>query len=180
MMISKIKYAVPFVIVALLLVVLWKELASDRTTRFEEGIVGDKVPSFQVPNLNGVGTISEQNLAGQVIILNFFASWCSACRIEHPMLMKIKNEYHIPVIGIAFKDDPKDTREYLKQEGNPYAQAGYDMNGDMAVDFGIYATPETFVISPAGNIVYKQIGAIHQDTWDTDIYPIIKKYQQSS
>lgn len=178
MMFPKIKFALPFVLVFLLLGVLWKELSSTRTTEFNEGIVGDKVPAFKLSSLDGSNLVSNQNIDGQVIILNFFASWCPACRKEHPMLLKIKNEYHVPIIGIAFKDDPNDTKKYLDQEGNPYRVVGNDANGDTAVDFGIYATPETFVISPAGDIVYKQIGAIDQATWDSDIYPIIKKYQR--
>lgn len=176
MIIPKMKLAIPFVIVFLLLGVLWKELSSTRTTEFNEGIVGDKVPSFNLSSLDGASTVSNQNLNGQVMILNFFASWCSACRKEHAMLLKIKNEYHVPIIGIAFKDDPNDTKQFLAQDGNPYQDVGNDVNGDTAVDFGIYATPETFVISPSGDIVYKQIGVIDQQTWDTDIYPIIKKY----
>ncbi len=177
MIFPKMKFAVPFVMIFLLLGVLWKELSSTRTTEFNEGIVGDKVPTFKLDSLDGTNLVSNQNLNGQVTILNFFASWCSACRKEHPMLLKIKNEYHVPIIGIAFKDDPNDTKRYLSLEGNPYSQVGIDVNGDTAVDFGIYATPETFVISPDGNIIYKQIGAIDQATWDADIYPIIKKYQ---
>ena len=175
---KKINYAIPFALVLLLLTVLWTELSSTRSYAYSSGIVGEKVPNFSVPSLTGTGEITQKNLRGRVTILNFFASWCSACRAEHPMLMKIKKNYGIPIYGIAFRDDPREARSMLNGMGNPYVQAGYDNDGEAGVDFGIYATPETFVIGPNGNILYKQVGAIDQDTWDNEIYPIIKKYQR--
>lgn len=179
MMFSRIKFAVPFAVIFLLIGILWTELSSTRSYAYSSGIVGDKVPTFSVPNLSGADPITQKNLQGRVTLLNFFASWCSACRMEHAMLMKISKEYNIPIYGIAFRDDPRDARMLLNRKGNPYTQAGYDEEGDTGVDFGIYATPETFVISPNGNILYKQVGVIDQETWDKTIYPIIKKYQSS-
>jgi cytochrome c biogenesis protein CcmG/thiol:disulfide interchange protein DsbE len=178
MTLSKLKFAIPFALLFILLAVLWSELSSTRSYAYSPGILGEKAPTFKVPSLFTKKDITNQTLKGKVVILNFWASWCSACRAEHPMLMKIKNTYHIPIYGIAFKDDPNEARQLLEAEGNPYEQTGYDIDGVTGVDFGIYATPETFVISPKGDIVYKQIGVIDQSTWDDTIYPIIKKFQE--
>jgi cytochrome c biogenesis protein CcmG/thiol:disulfide interchange protein DsbE len=174
----KLKFAIPFTILFILFGILWTELSSTRSYAFSLGLGGDKIPDFSVPALYGSGDVTRKDLDGRVVMLNFWASWCSACRSEHAMLMKIKNTYHIPVYGIAFKDDPADAKAYLDQRGNPYTAVGSDVNGTTGVDFGIYATPETFVLSPKGDIIYKQIGVIDQYTWDSEIYPVIKRYQK--
>lgn len=178
MTLRKIKLAIPFAILFVLFGILWSELSSTRSFAYSSGISGDKIPDFNVPSLMGSGNVTQKDLDGRVVILNFWASWCSACRAEHEMLMKIKNTYHIPIYGIAFKDDPSEAKAYLQKHGNPYTAVGSDENGVTGVDFGIYATPETYVLSPSGNIIYKQIGVIDQSTWDNDIYPVIKRYQK--
>lgn len=175
--IRKIQFTIPFAVLFILFGILWSELSSTRSYAYSPGITGEKLPSFSVPSLYGSGNLTNNNLKGRVVLLNFWASWCSACETEHPLLMRIKNKYHVPIYGISFKDEPSDAREALRQRGNPYTQVGYDLDGVTGVDFGIYATPETFVIGPNGDILYKQIGVIDQSTWDETIYPLIKKYQ---
>ena len=178
MSLSKIKFLIPFFILFSLLVVLWSQLSSTRSYANSSGISGEKMPSFSVPSLYGSSNLTNKSLGGRVVLLNFWASWCSACQAEHDMLMRIKNVYHVPIYGISFKDDPSDARDMLSRHGNPYVQVGSDVNGVTGVDFGIYATPETFVINPSGNIIYKHIGVIDQSTWDETIYPLIKQYQK--
>lgn len=178
MTISRLKFILPFTLLFVLLAILWTQLSSSRSYAYSSGMVGEKIPSFSAPALYSSKNLTNNNLKGRVTLLNFWASWCAACRSEHAMLMKIKNTYRVPIYGIAFKDDPRDSRAMLKRTGNPYVKAAYDANGSVGVDFGIYATPETFVISPNGSIIYKQIGAINQYTWDHTIYPLIRKYQR--
>lgn len=180
MNLRKIKFTIPFAILFVLFAILWTELSSTRSYAFSFpwSESEEKVPNFSVPDLFGTGNLTQKDLAGRVVILNFWASWCSACRAEHAMLMKIKDTYHIPIYGIAFKDEYADAKSYLQSRGNPYVAVGDDANGSTGVDFGIYATPETFVLSPTGTIIYKQVGVIDQSTWDNTIYPIIKKYQK--
>ena len=174
----KFKLALPFAILFVLFGILWTELSSTRSFASPLNSSDNKIPDFSVPSLFGSGNVTRKDLEGRVAILNFWASWCSACRAEHAMLMKIKNTYHIPIYGIAFKDEPADAKAYLDKRGNPYTAVGSDVNGVTGVDFGIYATPETYVLSPKGDIIYKQIGVIDQYTWDNEIYPVIKRYQK--
>lgn len=174
----KFKLAIPFTILFLMLGILWSELSSTRSFAYSSGSSQDKIPSFSVPSLLGSGSVSSSDLRGRVTMLNFWASWCSACRAEHGMLMKIKNKYHIPIYGVAFRDDPADAKAYLSKRGNPYTEVGSDPKGTTAIDFGLYGTPETYVVSPNGDIIYKQIGVIDQSTWDNEIYPVIKRYQK--
>ena len=171
----KIKLFIPFTVLFLMFALLWSELSSTRSFAYSSGISGDKLPSFNVPSLFGSGRVNNSDLSGKVAMLNFWASWCSACRAEHPMLMKIKKNYGIPIYGIAFKDEPREAKEFLDQRGNPYTAVGNDESGTTGVDFGIYGTPETYVVNKKGDIIYKQIGVIDQRTWDEEIYPVIKR-----
>jgi cytochrome c biogenesis protein CcmG/thiol:disulfide interchange protein DsbE len=90
--------------------------------------------------------------------------------------MKIKNTYHVPMYGIIYRDQSSEAMHWLAQHGNPYIRIGNDKNGEVSIDFGIYGTPETFIISPQGRILYRYIGIIDQTVWDSTIYPIVKKY----
>ena len=113
-------------------------------------------------------------------LLNVWATWCYACEIEAPMLLKIKTQYHIPIYSILYKDDPKEALLSLKKNGNPYVMIGLDRKGDTAIDLGVYGTPETFVISREGKIIYRHVGIINQTVWDSVLYPLIKKYSGES
>lgn len=95
------------------------------------------------------------------------------------MLMKIKNTYHVPIYGLVYKDQPKNAIDWLEKNGDPYALSGNDMKGDVAMDFGVYGTPETFVIDRSGKIKYRHIGPIDQKNWDETLYPLIKKLENT-
>lgn len=176
-MTSKLKIAIPLLVLFALLFLLWVELSSNRTqNNISSNMVGEHIPTFSVPSITGAGTVSNKSLQGRVVLLNFWASWCSACAAEHPMLLKIKNEYNVPIYGIAFRDNKEDAANVLKSEGNPYVAVGYDASGATGVDFGIYGTPETYVVSPSGNIIFKQVGMLDEYTWKNTIYPLIQQY----
>lgn len=141
-------------------------------------MIGEEVPDFQLPDLLQSQTIfSKKELAGQIKLLNVWATWCYACGLEHDMLMKISREYHIPIYSINYKDDPEAARKLLAANGNPYVMTGIDFSGNVSIDFGVYGTPETFIISPQGKIIYRHVGAIDQKVWDEIFYPMIKRYE---
>ena len=174
----KFKHVIPFFILFALLSLLCRELYS-ASAETPSALIGESLPSFSLSTLSGNGTLSPDSLPkGQVSLINIWASWCAACRQEHPMMMQIKNDYHVPVYGILYKDSANDARQYLHDEGNPYVMVGDDSTGEVSIDFGVYGTPETYIVSPAGRIVYKHVGVISQQTWDQVMYPIIKKYNK--
>lgn len=176
--IKKIYYLVPFTILFLLLSLLGREIFSASPGQITASLVGETVPSFNVPSLfSSQQHLTQNDLRGHVSLLNIWASWCSACALEHPLLMRIKNVYHVPLYGILYKDNSDDATAYLKNRGNPYTAVGNDESGEVSIDLGIYGTPETFVISPEGRILYRQTGAMDQTTWDVVIYPLIKNYE---
>lgn len=175
-----IKIILPFIFLFALLGLLARELFFAKKGELPSAMIGEKVPSFSLPTLSSTEkTLSNKNLGGHVILINVWATWCYACNYEHPMLLKIKNEYHVPIYGIDYKDNADEARQWLAKHGNPYEEIGSDFSGDVAIDFGVYGTPETFVISPQGRIVYRHVGVIDQETWDNVIYPLVKKYDQT-
>jgi cytochrome c biogenesis protein CcmG/thiol:disulfide interchange protein DsbE len=89
--------------------------------------------------------------------------------------MAIKNKYHIPIYGLAYKDDPKKTETFLKELGNPYSAIGNDNTGEVAMDFGVYGTPETFIIDKKGTIVYRHVGVLDQEIFEKEFLPIIQQ-----
>src|SRR3546814_5476407 len=100
--------------------------------------------------------LSSADLAGEVSLVNVFASWCTACREEHPLFMELKAEGAVPIHGLNYKDKPADAAEWLGTLGDPYTRTGADRDGRVAIDWGVYGVPETFVVSAAGRIVHKQ------------------------
>lgn len=180
-MTQRLKLLIPLFILFVLLGLLWRELFYAKPNELPSALIGEPLPAFKLenlllPNVN----FTTNDLRGKVSLLNVWATWCYACSIEHPMLMKIKNQYHVPLYSINYKDDPQAARTWLTQHGNPYIQIGRDVHGDTAIDLGVYGTPETFVINQAGKIVYRHVGAITQQQWDAVLYPLIKKLQQDS
>jgi len=172
-----IKKIIPFLILFALLGILGKELFYAKPNEIPSALLGEDLPNFQLPNLfSSKKVVAQKDLVGRVTLLNIWATWCYACSIEHPLLLKISEKYHVPIYGIDYKDDPKDAIAWLVKNGNPYVMVGKDRLGNVAIDLGVYGTPETFVISPQGKIVYRHIGAIDQKAWDEILYPLIKKY----
>src|SRR3972149_994626 len=142
-------------------------------------LIGKPVPEFSLPPVKG-GTLglSTADLRGEVSIVNVLASWCVACREEHPILMGIKEKGIVPLHGINYKDKPDDARAWLDEMGDPYTRIGADISGRVAIDWGVYGVPETFVIDRDVRIAYKQIGAVTPEILRDKIMPLVTKLQK--
>ncbi|MBE0624129.1 MAG: DsbE family thiol:disulfide interchange protein [Burkholderiales bacterium] len=142
-------------------------------------LIGKPVPEFSLPPVKG-GTLglASADLRGEVSIVNVFASWCVACREEHPILMGIKEKGLVPLHGINYKDKPDDARAWLDEMGDPYTRIGADIAGKVAIDWGVYGVPETFVIDREGRIAYKQIGAVTPEILRDKIMPLVRELQK--
>jgi len=142
-------------------------------------LVGKLVPEFSLPPVQGrtLG-LSGTDLRGGVSLVNVFASWCVACREEHPVLMGLKEQGIVPIHGIDYKDKPDDAQAWLKQLGDPYTRTGADISGRVGIDWGVYGVPETYVIDRDGRIAHKHIGPISPEALRETILPIIRKLQQ--
>jgi len=141
-------------------------------------LIGKPAPAFRLPVLNEAGkTFSPEDMRGQVWLLNVWASWCGACREEHPLLMEISRSGALPLVGLDYKDTDADGAGVLTQAGNPYKVVATDADGRVGIDYGVYGVPETYVIDKAGVIRYKQIGPITEETLRDKIMPLVKGLQ---
>jgi cytochrome c biogenesis protein CcmG/thiol:disulfide interchange protein DsbE len=139
-------------------------------------LVGRPVPQFRLPPVEGrhLG-LSSEDLTGQVSLVNVFASWCVACREEHPLLMQLRENETVILHGLDYKDAPDDAARWLDSMGDPYTRTGADRDGRVAMDWGVYGVPETFVVDARGRIAYKQIGPITTDVLQGTILPLVRK-----
>ena len=136
------------------------------------------LPTFDLPGIaeapGGGPGLASVALKGEPALLNIFASWCAACPQEHPVLTRISAE-GFPVYGIAWKDKPQDSRDWLAKWGNPYRATAADENGRTAIDLGVTGVPETFIVDKAGRVRFKQIGPISPEQWEGTIKPLMAK-----
>jgi len=137
--------------------------------------IGKPVPVFRLPSLDGTGEVSDADLKGRVTVFNVFASWCLPCKVEHPILMRLAREGKVRVIGLNYKDKPADAKKWLAELGNPFARIGTDAKGRVAIDFGVYGVPETFIVDAKGVIRYKHVGPIHPNEYPEKIVPVIER-----
>ena len=142
-------------------------------------LIGKAVPEFSLPPVQGrtLG-LSSADLKGEVSLVNVFASWCVACRAEHPLLMELRDKGVVAVHGLNYKDRPADAEKWLNELGDPYTRTGADINGRVAIDWGVYGVPETFLIDRQGRIAYKQIGPLNHEVLEKTILPLIRKLRQ--
>ncbi len=141
-------------------------------------LVGKPAPLFSLPKLdNPEQMISPKDMLGQVWLLNVWASWCGACKEEHPVLVALSRSGAVPVYGMNYKDTRAEALQVLMQDGNPYIASAMDADGRVGIDYGVYGVPETYVIDKAGTIAYKQIGPVTEDVLRETIMPLVKRLQ---
>ncbi len=142
-------------------------------------LIGKPVPAFDLPAVKGrtLG-LSSADLRGQVSIVNVFASWCLACREEHPLLMKLGASGVVPIHGLNYKDKPDDAKKWLDDLGDPYTRTGADISGQIGIEWGVYGVPETFVIDRNGHIAYKHIGPVTPQALNDTLLPLIRTLQE--
>jgi cytochrome c biogenesis protein CcmG/thiol:disulfide interchange protein DsbE len=139
-------------------------------------LIGRAPPAFDLPALPGVETpaLTSADLTGPALV-NFWASWCVPCIIEHPQLMRLHRE-GVPVFGIAYKDKPEDSLRFLRERGNPYRRLSKDEPGRVAIDWGVYGVPETYLLDRQGIIRWRFAGPVTQDVLEADIRPLLRRW----
>ena len=142
-------------------------------------LIGKPVPEFSLPPVQGrtLG-LSSADLKGEVSLVNVFASWCVACRAEHPLLTELKQKGVVPIHGLNYKDRPEDAEKWLDELGDPYTRTGADINGRVAIDWGVYGVPETFVIDRNGRIAHKVIGPLTPQMLQDTVLPLIRELRK--
>ena len=144
-------------------------------------MIDQPVPDFDLPPIEGMdgpGLAAADLRAGRVSLVNFFASWCVPCRVEHPVLMKLAQRNEVAVYGINYKDKPADARPWLTRLGNPYARIGADLSGRVAIDWGVYGVPETFIVDGEGRIRYRHLGPMDDKVIEETILPLVRELRR--
>jgi cytochrome c biogenesis protein CcmG/thiol:disulfide interchange protein DsbE len=157
---------------------LWG-LDSERDPRAVPSVMIDKpVPEFDLLTIQGMDDpgLAAADLRGQgVTLVNFFASWCIPCRAEHPVLERMVRDRGVRLVGINYKDKPGDARSWLAELGNPFARIGADESGRVAIDWGVYGVPETFIVDDAGRIRYRHLGPLTPDAVEEIVMPLVRE-----
>ncbi len=141
--------------------------------------IGKPAPPLSLPRLiKDDQMLSRDDLIGEVMLVNFWATWCPTCKGEHAVLMEIADTNEVAIYGIDYKDDQIAATAWLERLGNPYRAVGFDKEGNAAIDWGVYGTPETFVLDKDGIIRYKHVGAISWQDWKETLEPLVKQLQE--
>jgi len=165
----------PLILFAALGLLLWAgiRLSQERDPNaIPSPFIGKPLPAFSLPMLHEPSrTVDSASFAGTPYLLNVFASWCPECRVEHPEFTRLARAGVIRLVGFNYKDEPQDAARWLQQFGDPYDVIVADASGRAAIDLGIYAAPETFLVDAQGIVRYKHIGALTAEVIEREILP---------
>ena len=185
---SKLRFA-PLILFVLLAVLFLSRLFYGDASRIPSALIGKPAPNFNLaalPDLKDIPGLKTDDLRqGHVSIVNIFASWCAPCRQEHPILMALSRDpelraNEVEIYGLSYKDEPENAKSFLQEDGNPFQRIGVDPAGRIAIDFGVYGVPETFIITGEGKISYKFIGPLTSSAMTTVLIPEIRKALKSN
>jgi cytochrome c biogenesis protein CcmG, thiol:disulfide interchange protein DsbE len=170
-----LRFILPLAIFLVIVFFLWRGLALN-PREVPSPLIGKPVPSFNVPVLGDPSkTLSAADLRGKVYLLNVWGSWCVSCRDEHPVLVEFSKRGTIPLYGLNWRDKREDAMAWLQRFGDPYVVSGVDREGKVAIDFGVYGAPETYLVDREGIIRFKQTGPLTWKVIEERIAPLAAK-----
>jgi len=175
-----VKRWLPLGIFAVLAVLLGIGLSLD-PRKVPSPLIGKSMPAFELAQLHDAErTVSDADLRGEVSVLNVWGTWCAGCRAEHDVLLRLARTGLVRIIGLNWKDDRQAAQQWLRELGNPYALSAFDQDGRVAIDWGVYGAPETFIMDATGIVRYKHIGVLNDELLDQEILPLLKKLKSET
>ena len=141
-------------------------------------LIGKPAPAFELPQLAAEHRFASKDMLGQVWIFNVWASWCTPCRVEHPLWNQLAAQKLVPIVGLNYKDAPDAAKRWLAELGDPYLLNVSDRDGRVGIDYGVYGVPETFVIDKQGVIRHKHIGPVTAEAIEKKIVPLVRELQR--
>jgi cytochrome c biogenesis protein CcmG/thiol:disulfide interchange protein DsbE len=170
-----LRYLIPLAIFVVLVVFLAIGLGRD-PHEVPSPLINKAAPTFRLPQLKDPAkTFSAEDMHGKVWVLNVWASWCVTCRDEHPLLIDYAKTGAVPIYGLNWKDKRDDALAWLDELGDPYVLSVSDLEGRIAIDYGVYGAPETYLIDQNGTIRFKQIGPVTEDVWQDKFLPLVQQ-----
>ena len=171
---KRLIYLLPVAVLIGLLLLFSIGLGRD-PSKIPSTLIDRPLPQFSLPGVHeSTAGFSSESFRGEPRLINVFASWCTACRIEHPLLMQLRAQ-GVPVYGLDWKDKPADGARWLRDFGDPYVAAANDESGRTGIDLGVTGVPETYVVDKAGQVRYKHIGPITPEVWRDTLQPLMQK-----
>lgn len=173
-----VRYLVPLIIFVVLAGFLYVGLGL-KPREVPSPFIDKPAPNFQLQKLHSMNELfSNNDMKGKVWLLNVWASWCVACRQEHPVLVEMARRGEVPIYGLNYKDAPTKARRWLEEHGNPYKLSAVDYEGKVGIDYGVYGVPETFIIDKQGVIRHKVIGPISYPELQNCVMPVVNELKK--
>ena len=175
--------ALPLVVFLAIAVLFVFSLGNEDPSKLPSKLIGRAAPETSFPALEGLSSngkavpgFSQDDLkSGEVSVVNFWASWCAPCIQEHPLLIALGTRAGVPIYGVNYKDEAANARRFIGRFGNPYKAVGTDKTGRNAIEWGVGAMPETFILNGRGEIIYKHTGPISGSVLEQKLLPLIAK-----
>jgi len=177
-----IRYIAPLVAFALLVAVFIKGLDPERDlNELPSPFLGKEAPTFDLSRVRKPEErVSSSDYAGQLALVNFWATWCVGCRQEHEFLMEISRTGGVPIYGVDWRDNRGSAVQWLETLGDPYVATGFDGDATTGINWGVYGAPETFLIGKDGTVLYKHLGPLNQYVWERDFLPLIEAEREGA
>jgi cytochrome c biogenesis protein CcmG/thiol:disulfide interchange protein DsbE len=170
-----LRYLIPLGLFLVLVVFLAIGLSRD-PNELPSALLGKAAPTFRLPQLKDPAkTFSAEDMRGKVWLLNVWASWCVGCREEHEWLLEYSRSGVVPIYGLNYKDKTEDALGWLRELGDPYVLSAVDADGRVAIDYGVYGAPETYLIDQNGTIRFKQVGPLSPEIWQREVLPRVQE-----
>lgn len=177
-MLKQLRFTLPLIVFSLIVILLWRGL-SLHPSHVPSPLVDKPSPTFELPLLYYPDKITtNKDFLGHITLLNVWASWCRACAEEHAFLMELAKKEYLTLFGLNYKDDPAKAKKWLEELGNPFQIVAMEKVGKMAIDWGVYGTPETFLIDQKGIIRYKHIGPVTPESWKHNLEPLVEQLRK--
>lgn len=175
--------ALPLLVFLGLALIFWSQLRSGRDiSEIPSALIGTQAPYRDLAPLAGamrdgvpVPPLTAETGRGKLTLVNFWASWCVPCRQEHPIILALSRDPRLTVVGVNYKDGSENALRFLGELGNPFSAIGLDPDGKMAIDWGVYGIPESYLVGPDGTILYKKVGPFDDKSLNEGLYPAIEK-----
>jgi cytochrome c biogenesis protein CcmG, thiol:disulfide interchange protein DsbE len=172
-----LRYLIPVGLFTALVAFFFVGLGRDKET-LPSPLIGKPAPQFSLPRLGDPAQrVSSSDFTGRPYLLNVWATWCVGCRQEHEALLQIASRGEVPIVGLNWKDDMQLAQQWLQQLGNPYVATAFDQEGRVAIDWGVYGAPETFLVDATGNVVHKHISPMTIEIWEREFLPLLAQTQ---
>jgi cytochrome c biogenesis protein CcmG, thiol:disulfide interchange protein DsbE len=177
---KSLKYLLPAIVFLGLVAAFWRGLSLNPSV-VPSPLIGKPAPAFELEDLRQPDqTFAHTAMLGQPAVLNVWATWCAGCRQEHGFLMQLARSGEVPLYGMNYRDERGPALEWLSRLGDPYLRVAYDPEGAGSLDWGVYGSPETFLMDPQGTVVYKHLGPLNPEIWTREFRPRIAAMQPSA